>query len=246
VWSVWPETLDVYLGRRLTMLRVGNGEPAVIRMADATVPLAQVFEKLASASAKLAPSHGKARKRLVRVALSSGLCPGIGFGVPTGMHTTGELKALTHAAVAAQLGVASEHVITSADPGAAGVAAVSLQDVFQGLNNWAISVRARLVSVMPLWSMASECAAARERLVRGLWLTEPDAVTWIAQDTHGGFSVQTKLVSEQANADSTAGLTWLRGLSLNEGNVLKLGFEATPAAEILGAPRAWSLHWRRQ
>jgi hypothetical protein len=184
----------------------------------------------------------------LRVTLSGALCPAIGFTVPSGVNSPEEVGEVARAAVAAQLGASPDQFTCAVDASRPGVAAAVPRNLTSALHDWAAQIQARLVSVQPLWSVATSCAAARTCAVKGVWVEEPDALTGLVgstQDRAGG-TAKTMLRSAEENLGQAQLAQWFLQHAVAESDLLKLGFGTSAAIAAPGVPRPWHQHWTRR
>jgi hypothetical protein len=99
-----------------------------------------------------------------------------------------------------------------------------------------------MVSLRPLWSLATDCRAASGRRVRALAIHEPDSLTVLNDSTQGlvgaswssdGDVAKGRMVSEK----------WLADRSLEAVPLTHLGFGAKSAERPSGVPTVFREYW---
>lgn len=239
MWSVWSKALDIYVGHGLAMLRANSGDPVVLR-APATFPLDRILSALIESS-----GENIAAGRTIRLYFSGTMCPALGVAAPKEVTRWQERQAIAHAMAAKALGFDANEIDCEMDPVHPGIAAAVPIGRLKELQGWAHQQGARIVSVEPLWAVATQCHAARHRTVRSLILLEPGAVTMLACDGKGGFDGLT--LPGQIDAATLTAHTrrWLVGHGLTEEDSLRIGFGDMAKPAMPGGPKPWSAHWYR-
>lgn len=248
MWSVWSERVDLYLGRGLTIVR-RRAEPFRILEHPTTWPLQRVLSGVLARLPVGETGPGFRRRMRLHITLSSAMCHLASFAVPQGLRKHGELQQLAQAAAAQAVG-SSDPVIAS-DPFAPGLVASLGVHFMDDLHTWAQSCGAAVASVQPLWSLATQCALAKQRRIGGLALIEPDGVTLIANPAPRGDSVHAASHSGMViSLDPGAPvqphiLRWKIGNGLREGAVLTLKFGTETHGHSPSFPSAWAGCWSR-
>lgn len=240
MWSVWSETVDIYLGQGVAMLKAGAKETIVSR-SPATLPLERVLARLAD-SASAGQVILKKGSHL-RVSLSGAWCPALSVTIPEGVTRWEERRQIAFASAARDMGTDLEQIACEIDPMAPGPAAAISLPMQQELERWAAQVGCRLVSVSPLWATATQSKLSRQRTTQSLLVIEPDAATLIAGDGKGGFKTMTLPGEPDAAALQAHSQQWLQDHGHEESGFAKLGFGLTSHPVMASAPRRWAGHW---
>ncbi len=173
MWSGWSERVDVYLGMG-TVLVKRRAQPLVNLQPPATLPLADVLAQVDEACGRK-----RGRPWRLHVALGAALCPPVAFTVPQGVKRWSETVALAQAAAAQAWGLPADQaaaLVCALDTGRSGLAAALLKGTREGIAAWAGRYRGHLVSLSPLWALATQAPACRAQEVRQLTLHEPGAI----------------------------------------------------------------------
>lgn len=249
MWSVWSDTVDVYLGQGLAMLKAPKAETVVLQLPP-TLPLERVLARLADSLPPVDATDKKtktsaARRRKLRVSLSAALCPAVAYAAPPEVKRWEERQHIATATAAQALGLGPEQLrceIALLRPGlAAALPAALLSEIEQ----WASRHQLQLVSVRPLWARATQCAAARKPQIQGLLLQEPDAWTLLADSAQGAPQATTWAVSSDPGAMQAALRRGLVSAQLDEDKLLKLCFTPQRHTRMPGGPAQWAPHWSR-
>ena len=98
MWSVWSESVNIYVGQGVALVKAGKQETQVL-LHTATLPLDRVLAKVEQAL----PSkpHRKVRRDL-RITLSGALCPAMVFSAPPEVSRWSELQQIAIAPIKAQ------------------------------------------------------------------------------------------------------------------------------------------------
>ncbi len=242
MWSVWPETVDVYLGQTLAMIRVGRGA-GLVQQHSATLPMQQVLTRL-SVEATSKQIFGEGRRRRLRIMLSGALCPAIGFTAPREVCQWDELRSIASAAAAQSSGADPEQWLCAIDAKSPGVAAMISRRLVDDLTAWAANHDARIASLRPAWSIASHCPAVRRAGPRAILLHEPDGITVLAEDATGPITVESLGGTYASDIVPVQLRRWIIGRSLAESQVFKLGFTPEPISVMARGPKVWPDFWR--
>lgn len=240
MWSVWSETVDVYLGQGVAMLKAGAGETIVSR-SPATLPLERVLAKLAD-SATAGNVVLKKGSRL-RVSLSGAWCPALAVTIPEGVTRWEERRQIALASAARDMGTDLGQIACEIDAVAPGAAAAIALPMREELERWAMQLGCRLVSVAPLWATATQSKLSRQRGIQGLLVIEPDAATLIAGDGKHGFKTTTLPGEQDAATLYAHSQQWLQGLGLEDSGFARLGFGLTAHPPMPTGPKPWAGHW---
>ena len=239
MWSVWPETIDMYLGQGLAMIQRGP-TPAVVLQADPSMPIDQLLAQART----LLP-----RRCRLRIFLSGALCPAHAISVPDGVHKSTEALAIAQATAAQSMGISSNQLINKIPYPFAPISAAMLKTVADALQAWSVKERIKIRSIRPLWSVATECKAASSSLVRGLILREPDAITLLAYCPSEKWQATSIPTSENLSFTEAACRRWLIGANLNTAEVYELSFIVSSVTNRSSLklthafPDCWSTHW---
>lgn len=173
MWSGWPERVDVYLGVGTVLVR-RRARPLVHLQPPATLPLRDVLEQVDEAGER---RDGKPWS--LHVALSASLCPPVTYTLPQGMKRWSEVASLAQAAAAQAWGLPpdqAEALVCALDSGHPGLAAALMKGARDGIVEWAARHRGHLLSLAPLWALATQAPACRAKGVQQLTLREPGAM----------------------------------------------------------------------
>lgn len=239
MWSVWSETVHLYLGQGMSLLRFGHGQE-VVTPYPATWPMAQVLAKLTGTMDQhklLKPS----RRRKLRVTLSGALCPAMIYSSPPDVTRWDELHNIAQASAAMTLGVPGDQVLCEMDNNQPQLASAIPAPLMQAIQGWTRQHSFRLTSVQPLWAMASQSAETAKAAVQGLVVQEPDSVTLMAE-VQNGKSVAATLTGSEDQLPMLA-RRWLVSHGLPDEKLLKLRFTATTHTVMPQGPRLWEKHW---
>lgn len=256
MWSVWSETVDVYLGQGVAMVKVGSGKAHVLQTA-ATMPRQRVLAQLAQAMPASRPASHKQKHRNVRITLSGALCPATAFSAPPTVTRWQELRQIATACAAATLCTGADSIVCETNrllPAQPGVAATVNAALMAELHAWAGAHRLRITSLRPLWAVATRSAMVQQPACGGLLLQEPDSMTVLASGAAGaspttGQPVAATLVGGADPSAASAALwstttrRWLVGLGLAEDALLKVGFSTQAGALLPHGPKLWAGHW---
>jgi hypothetical protein len=241
VWSVWSESVDVYLGQGIAMLKPKRQATQVVQILTA-LPLADLLAKLAEAMSKPRSAANKSSPNL-KITLSGALCPVFTFDAPAEVTRWHELKQIAKATAVSESGSGADQVICEIDSDRPGIASTIASPLMDELQSWAKAHHWHIASVSPLWALATQCPLARRASVSGLQMQEPDSVTLVAKDENGKvvastFAGEPSLASVQAQARR-----WMVSHSVLGDNLLKLNFGIQSSSMLANAPKAWAAHW---
>jgi len=238
VWSVWSESLELYLGQGLVMLKKDGIERVIAH--PATLPFGQVLAKITEAVAR-EQTLKKAKHCKLRVTLSGALCPAVTFSAPQEVRRWDELRSIAQASTAMGMEVGPDQIFCEMDIARRGLASGLTVSLMQLLQDWATQQRFHLVSMRPLWAVASQCTVARQPDVLGLIVQEPDATTLLVEVAGGKFAATT-LTGLEDQLPMLA-RRWLVSQGVADEKLLKLRF-AVPSRPVLPqGPKAWPTHW---
>jgi hypothetical protein len=236
----WPETIDVHLGRGYFMLRPYK-QAVQVHQYPTTLPLGRALSRLSDLLRQTQQRAPKANrpgwlKDRLRVTLSAALCPPIEHPVPAGINSSDELQIIACSAAARQLDCTADTLVCALQPFAPGLAAALPRDLLDCYQRLAHELRFELVSLQPLWSVATACRAARRKSCTGIQLLEPDALTTISQNVTPPFY----------SARSTDAMDILPAASNNSvQGQLRVELTLEPQKPVPDGPDYWPLHWRQ-
>ncbi|EJL85513.1 hypothetical protein PMI15_01758 [Polaromonas sp. CF318] len=240
MWSVWSETVDVYLGQGVAMLKAGIRE-TVVSLSPATLPLERVLARLVDGAAAAQVVLKKGSR--LRVSLSGAWCPALAVTVPEGVTRWEERRQIALASAARDMGTDLEQIACEIDATAPGAAAAIALPLREELERWASQMGCRLVSVAPLWATATQSRLSRQRGTRSLLVIEPDAATLIASDGKNGFKTTTLPGEQDAASLQAYSQQWLQEHGHEESGLARLCFGLTAHPPMATAPRRWAGHW---
>ncbi len=221
MWSGWPERVDVYIGTG-TVLVKRRAHALVSLHPPATLPLGDVLAKVDDAC-----ERDRCRPWRLHVTLSASLCPPVVFAVPEGLKRWSEAMALAQAAAADAWGLPMDQaheLVCALDTGRHGLAAALMKGTQDRIQAWAGRHRGHLVSLEPLWAVATRARACRSSQVRRVTLHEPGALS-IVPDAGG---------TGTADAESEGGIR------------VRFSPEVLPHRQQWPhGPAAWDGHWER-
>jgi hypothetical protein len=241
VWSVWPETVDVYLGQGVAMLKAGAKTETIVSRSPATLPLDRVLARLIDSAAASQVILKKSSR--LRISLSGAWCPALAVTIPEGVTRWEERRQIALASAARDMGTDLEQIACEIDAVAPGAAAAIALPMRQELERWATQLGCRLVSVAPLWATATQSKLSRQHGVQSLLVIEPDAATLVASDGKRGFKTMSLLGEQDVASLQAHSQHWLQSLGLEEKGLAKLGFGLSPQPLMAAAPRRWAGHW---
>lgn len=219
MWSGWPERVDVYLGAG-TVLVKRRAHALVHLQPPATLPLSDVLRQVDEACERV-----KGRPWGVHVALGAALCPPVPFTLPQGVKRWDEAMALAQAAAAQAWGLPANEadaLVCAVDTGRRGLAGALMKGVQDGISEWAVRHRGQLVSLAPLWALATHAPACRAGQVLQITVHEPGAMA-VVQDAAASGATSDKL-----------------GLGID----VRFSPEALPLhRQWSRGPAAWAGHW---
>lgn len=241
MWSVWSETVHLYLGQGMSLLRVGHGQE-VVTSHPVTWPMAQVLAKLTETMGQH-KLQKLSRRRKLRVTLSGALCPVMSYAAPPDVTRWDELHSIAQASAAMTLGIPGDQVLCEMDNNQPQLASAITVPLMQALQGWAKQHQFSLNSVQPLWALASQSAETAKAAVHGLVVQEPDSVTLMVENQNGMYVAATLTGSDDQL--STLTRRWLVSQGLSDESLLKLRFTAATQTVMPQGPRLWEKHWAK-
>lgn len=234
----WPEMVNIYLSQRLALVQSGRAAPVAVSYSP-TQPLAAALEKVATVALV-----GKSRRRL-RLMLSVALAPPISYRLPPEVTRWRERWELARAAAAQSMSMQPDLVECRMDSRCRGIAVALATPALRQLHTWAAQSGGRIVSIQPLWSIATQCRAATSTAIDGLLIQEPDGACLLIDSgrQEGLPFVRVLAGHDPVVQPSIAAL--LRDADVGEDRVLRLGFGAVMKAVAPDLPRHWARHWER-
>jgi hypothetical protein len=256
VWSVWFNTVDLFIGATYSMLKVAQ-KPAILVPHPASLPLDRVLGRMREAAQASAPKHhqNKLNGARLRVMLGSSICPPINFTPPKGIKNWQELQLAAHANAVQSLGRSLQPLQCEYDANVPGVTTSMPLPWIQNLHSWAKTEHAKIVSIKPIWAVATQSKLVRAKAVRALWLQEPEGITLVSCQQPSSTQAQGQLAQQQdqciflsnsVSAENTdAALLWVAKNAVSQQSTLKLAFSDAAKPLITGAPPLWRDHWSR-
>ena len=254
MWSVWPESVEIYLGQTVALLSQNEQEVQPVRFLP-TLPVEQVLSQLSQALASTNERRKltNPKRRSLNVTLSAAHCPPTGFSTPRGVTRWDELRSFASATAGAGLAGSPEQRICEMDDRGLGVAATVPVRLMTELKRWAAQEVMQLASVRPLWALVSQCALARETHVKALVVQEPDAMSLIAiKDDKQAVAMTMQMTIQLANAPEREPTVaqahirrWMMSVGLRQDEFLALRFDEAAQAPLAQGPKTWAKHWRK-
>ncbi|OOG37825.1 hypothetical protein B0B52_17045 [Polaromonas sp. A23] len=219
------------------MLKVGSAAPVMMEIPVTTSPLDATLSSLTALAGR------DIAKGKLRVFLSGALCPALGVSTPKEITQWKERHQIALASVAQTLSTDTNQVECGIDAFLPGVAAAISLATLEQLRLWAIKSHYSIVSIQPLWALATQCQAARQPGIKSLVLLEPDAVTLLASDELNRFTASTLPGQIDPSLLGTHTRRWQVSHGLTEDQVMKIGFDIKPGNVVPAYPKPWSSHW---
>lgn len=220
------------------MLRIGHA-PLIVHRYSSGTPLQTALVELN----ELAGTTLGGRR--VRVSLSALLAPPIAYSVPSEVKRWDERLAVARAASTDVLGVEADQLACQLSITHPGIATTVQTALIETLREWAKSNRGHVVSLRPLWSIATESRVALKRDVQGIILQEPDATTIVvpAQRKIGPTDV-VRVFAGTPTASIHAAIDLLfKSLGISEPKIARLGFSEKVAASSKFVSKRWPSYW---
>jgi hypothetical protein len=239
VWSVWSNSVDIYVSSTCSLLQVGE-HPAIGLSYPATLPLDKV---LALIGETLQAQKMRFRRTKFKVIIGSQICPPISFLAPSGLKNREELQLLARAVASQSLGVEAQAL--QCEWGASSPSMIAALPLWwiQSLNSWARAENADIVSMKPIWSWATQCVAAQIERVDCLWLSEEDGVSVLfSSKGHAKSSPTTTMECMRFDAMVEA-LAWTSTRGCRVEDTIKMRFAPTASNNTAGMPRVFKSHW---
>ena len=252
MWSVWSETTEVYLGHGIAMLKTGR-KPSIAIHHPVTLPWERVLAKLSNEA-----GQPVAKGSRLKVSLSGLGCPAFGVAIPEGVTRWHEQQQIALASAAQGMGAQPDQIACATDVGLPSVAAALPLPILDELKHWALQIGCKLVSVGPLWALATQCQLSRQSTTQCLLVQEPGCVTLLADTGKSGFKATTLPGDIHSATVQTAMHQWLLNHQLNNTQLVSISFdshsraaaapqtsEASPSTNksAPGLPNRWEGHW---
>lgn len=237
MWSVWSETVEVYLGQGIAVLEVAHKDPITLH-SPPTLPMERVLAKLAD----LAASQIKRGSKL-RVSLSGVLCPPLVSTIPEGVTRWEERREIALAFSAREMGLSADDIACEIDAFTPGLSAAISSPTLEILQLWATQLGCRLLSVSPLWAMVTKSDMASQSHIKSLMLVEPDGVTWLTLEGEAISKAKTCFGAVDSSVLKEQSLEWLLENEQEESNLLGIGYRVEVQPVQAGHPKQWARHW---
>ena len=173
MWSVWAETVELYLCRGMAWVASAGNAPQVFKT-PATVPLAILLGRVAEGLAARGSTGG--RRRRFRVYLGSSLCPPVRFDIPEGAVWR-DLPWAAQRQAPLALGVKpadAAQLVCALSPSVTGLAAAMHITVKDAIEAWTTAQKGRCISMEPMWSHLTHFHRSALEQCDGLAIQEPD------------------------------------------------------------------------
>lgn len=247
MWWDWPDRVDIYLGRGLVLIR-SVGLPVKRFEPPLTLPLSDILDQVDREMGRSA-----SRPWNLRVYLSATFCSPVTFSLPDGVEGQREPEAIAKATAASAKGLPEDRsgeLVCALDHSQAGLAAVMMAGTYDQIMSWARKHRGRLLSLSPLWAVATTAPLARRELeqARSVALLESDAATLLIQAEEGRIRAVTwpgrhtiGQLKDRMDAALRVMMTSMRSPGLLEGeDVGSVVLEFGEYSEESGHARIWS------
>lgn len=247
---VWPERLDMYIGRHMALLRRSRSiEISRCDWPDET-SLAQMLPHVLDELMVDLPR----RPWRMHVALSAYWCPAVGFIVPEGLRNWAELETVAHIAVVDDTDIGgglSSGLVTQADARHLGLASGCPDFLLNGITQWVRRHGGWVAAIQPLWGIASDCRAMRRKSTTGMLFHEPCTSTVVAMhlpSTGSGRPIVHALSVARENGDDSAAQRRMERYCLTVNiathELQSIQFCSSVQAVDPALPKSWSGHWR--
>lgn len=234
MWSAFSDPVDLYLASGTFFVQRGAGVLQQLPLgADADL------------EAALAAAPEAASARRWRVFLSGGLCPAVSFEVPPAVRARKELAAIAAASAEAALPPERRPAAHALEREGARVAAPLAASLLASIRAATVGRGGQLLTVAPLWSVATQCKLVRGPATAGLVLEEPDSCTLVATPARGEAGAITLPRAADGSLDTAAMRRWQTAMGLPPEQWVRLVFGAR-AAPLAGAPACFPERWERR
>lgn len=241
MWSVWSESLDLYIGPSMALVGVGKADAVAIKHPGG-IPadqwLVRLFDDVAVAGLLRASRSFK-----LRISLSGAYCPAVAYSAPAQVTRWDELFEIARASAAVTVGASADQIVCEMDLSGRGLAGAVATSLTRQLQEWAKLNRCTIVSMQPLWAVAAQSRSVCQSLVTGLLVQDPDATTVLVEQGDGRL-VAVTVVGSAAEPECQARVRRLLvSLGSGAGDMLKLGFDISERTASARGPRRWASHW---
>lgn len=243
MWSAWSERVQVYLGSGLVLVQ-RPGAPLWIFEPPATLPLADVFKQMDEALGR-----ARAKPWRLRVHLSAAFCPPVVFPLPKGINRYAEVEAIAQASAAQAWAIPparSGELVCCIDQRHRGLAGALLGVTQRQIVQWAAGYRGSLVSLRPLWAVASDARVCREGKIQNLAVLEPDGLTLLQVSESEPVRAMSWLGTREAGEAKLQAIDWWgQAGDLDRTAAVFMAFSKEPVTSFwLNGPSAWIAHWK--
>ena len=242
MWSVWSDTAELYLGQTVAMLRAGPGETPLVVEHGEPLSVDQALSRISSEFARQGLQNAN-RSRRLHVLLSGSLCPALTYVVPKQVTRWAEHMEIARATAAMAIGTTPDQLVCEMAADGRGLASAISVQTMAALKDWAVHHRFNIMSMQPLWAIASQTRKTRDAAVHGLMVFEADSITILADAGKGGVTGSTQPGYASAAEGQANTRRLLVRLGLQESQLLKLGFGPTTQPKMLHGPTVWPDHW---
>lgn len=248
MWSVWPESVEIYLGKSVALIKQSRQEAQILRY-PSDLSLEQILANMTHEMRRdvVGRRVTKFRCRSLKVTLSAALCPATSFSAPEGVTRWEELRSFAGATAAAGLAVSPEQLTCEMDCQGVGIAATVAEQLIFQIKRWASQEHLQLESVRPLWATASQCPLVREARVKALVMHEPDAISLIAvKDVKQAvaMTMPVRIDTEPEPAVIQAHTRrWMMSHGLSQDQLVTLRFGVSTHPSLARGPKTWANHW---
>lgn len=249
MWSVWykflaaamPEQYYVHLGRGYALLR-STGEAVRVLYFPEDLPMDRILSRVGSALPAQVPTRWK-RKPAVHVTLGATVCRPLSFAVPGALQSWQELQLVANAQAKLALSHSPHPLHCELDYEIAGLAGVVDGEVLRQIHDWAARHQLRLVSVAPLWSIASACKAVQSKNTHAIAVHEPEGCTLVMIKTKA--PPQATTIPPLSDGDDSSALLrkHVASMDIAESSVLHMYFATSEQPRLTDLPVLWAGHW---
>ncbi len=245
MWSVWsdmfPARVCIHVGSGYAMLCNGRHASEVFEFPQ-DLPLDRVLSRLDKRLPAVTKKYWQ-RKPALQVTLGATRCRALSLSVPAALRSWQELQTVATAQAAQALGRQAEHIQCALNPRDHGTMGVMDSDALVQLHDWATRRQFHLVSVAPLWAIASACKAVQMDKCYAIAVQEPDAITLLVNAQ--GTPQQAATIPTLADKNSAEILMRRHLVSMNvpESDVLRINFATQVQTRATTLPALWSGHW---
>lgn len=179
----------------------------------------------------------------LHITLGASLCPLSCQALPQGLQNWDEVQAFAQAHLAHQW--PGQALCCAVDPAHPQLAVGVAQELVDALQHWAQSQEAVVVSIRPLWSVATACRRARHPRIQALVVQERDALTLVYQ---AGNQIEVGLqplptTAQDGDAVRATLRRWRIAHGVEESAMLHLTFGNQRQQPVPDGPACWSGYW---